>query len=82
MDNIELYIKFKKYIEKCCEDITLPSDINDVYELLFFIKDFLYRDYLVNMKEIFKLYGANFNINDYLKYSDVILQFVNDVKKI
>ena len=81
MNDLESYIKFKRVIEYISEDIILPSHCIDVYELIYFIKEFLHQDYLTNFREIMKLYNVRFSNDDFKLYSKIILKFIYKLKK-
>ena len=80
MNDLECYIKFKNFIEYVYHDIILPSHCIDVYELIYFIKEFLRPDYLVNFREIIKLYDVRFSDDDYKQQSKIILKFIHKLK--
>ena len=80
MNDLKCYIKFKNYIEYVYHDIILPSHCVDVYELIYFIKEFLRPDYLVNFREIMKLYNVRFSNDDYEQQSKIILKFIHKLK--
>lgn len=80
MNDLENYIKFKRVIEYVSNDIILPSHCVDVYELIFFIKEFLLPDYLTNFREIMKLYNIRFSNDEFKLQSKIILKFIYKLK--
>ena len=79
MNKLNIYINFKNYIEKRY-GLFLPSDIVDVYELLYFIREMLQKNYLINIREIFKLYDVKFTNGQYRSVAPVLLKFIADIQ--
>jgi hypothetical protein len=80
MNDLELYLKLKRYIKEMCE-IDLPENATDVYELLYFIKYFLMKDYLINFRALLRIYGIRFDNDNWYLHSRKILQFIHNIRK-
>ena len=58
----------------------MPSDCIEVYELIYFIKEFLLPNYLINFREIMKLYGVRFDDDNFKLQSRIIFKFIYKLK--